>query len=163
VFAAAILRRVVLRPLTATALLRVGSRAAAARGGTALLGPGTLVRLALRPCLGARDRTGSARLEVAGLRVRLEMLLLRPLEAGASVLRIVLHRASAAILAIGPRWPIRPHRRGMHRPARRTGRESAITVEFCGSCGGRDRRPAVVVVGAQRVIGEGHPLLPLLH
>ena len=86
----------VLRPLTATALLRVGSRAAA-RGGTALLGPEALVKLGLGPCRGARDRTGFVRLEVAGLvaalGVGLQMLLLRPLEPGPSVLGIVLHRA----------------------------------------------------------------------
>ncbi|MGH8180849.1 MAG: hypothetical protein ACRETR_07710 [Steroidobacteraceae bacterium] len=70
---AATLRRMALRPLTATAPLRVGSSAAAG-GGTALLGPEALVKLWLRPCLRARDRTGSVRLEVASLRAGLEML-----------------------------------------------------------------------------------------
>jgi hypothetical protein len=68
------------RPLVATALLRVGS-SAAARGRTALFGPEALMKLGLRPCLGTRHRAGSVRLEGAALRPGLEMLRLRPVEA----------------------------------------------------------------------------------
>lgn len=66
--AAAILRRMVLRPLAATALLlRVGSWAA-------LLRPEALVKLGLRPHLGACGGRRAVCLEMAALRARLETL-----------------------------------------------------------------------------------------
>src|SRR5690348_3928832 len=101
------------RPLVATALLRAGSRAA--RGGTALLGPEALVKLGLRPGLGARDGRRTVCLEVAGLRSGLEMLRLRPLAPRLSALRSLCERAKAVILPTGPGRAIRPHRRRVAR------------------------------------------------
>src|SRR6185312_16505373 len=108
--------------------------------------------------------------------MRLEMLLLRSLETGLGPVearlgplrRSVRHRvgggAIAVTLAVGPRRAIRSHRRSVvrgtcivrgcevHRPASRAGGKGAIAVEHRGSRSGRDGGPAMVVIGAQRVI-----------
>jgi len=169
----AILRRVAIT----TVLLRAGRRApAAALRAEARPRLGPLLEVRLLEALLLRVLLPGARLKalllgalllgtllrsllkalLPGLLLRslLEALLLSALLLGVLLLEALLRPLRvAARLSSGSRGPVRPHRGAVVlrrvAPARRAGSESVAAAEYRRPGGGRDRRPAVVVVSAQ--------------